>query len=389
MLTVNQSHHIVSRKADIKVEKDGQNLRRERRLWHDPVQKTPCLGCQTCPDLEICGGLFANASIFDCFQFCCNRPDDCDRVCRCNPTFADRIREVGTFELCTIPRAPILSLPDLPTIVPILYGNNGRADPIDSDTVALSLYQLLNRHSHRLRFTRESELRRHFCLAPDTPILLTGIARDAPLERWWHIGEGPRIDHIRTLKEMGISLVTVPNYSLFTDRPRQDNLYSMKRIATVHEEFLRCELPAALHVNARTERDFERWEKYVCERPEVTHVAYEFTTGTRRVGRREQHALWLAHLASSVSHPLHLIVRGGTEILPILSGSFATITTLNSSIYMKTIKRQKAIVKGNWGLGWVPCPTRKDEPLDGLFEHNRATVGTWYRQAITLCTSCR
>ena len=384
MLTVNPPHQMATQNVDITLEKPGRNLRRERRLWHDPEQKTPCLGCQTCPDLETCGGLFTNTSIFDCLQFCCNMTDNCNRVCRRNPSFANRIREVKTFELHTIPRAQVLSLSDLPTIVPILYGGNGRTAPIDSDTVALSLYQLLNRRSHRLRFTRETELRHHFCLAPSTPILLTGIARDAPLERWWRIGENARIGHIRAFKDMGICLVTVPNYSLFTDTPRQDNLHSMKRIATVHEEFLRCELPAALHVNARTERDFERWGNYVRERPEVTHLAYEFTTGTRRVGRREQHASWLGYLASSASHPLHLIIRGGSEILPLLCESFSTVTTLNSSIYMKTIKRQKAVVRGNSGLGWTPCPTKRGESLDRLFGHNRETVEAWHRQFLTL-----
>ena len=387
MLTENYAIPTATRKLEIKIQRNGQNLRRERRLWHDSEQKTPCLGCQTCPDLDICGGLFANVSIFDCLQFCCSRPDNCDRVCRYNHSFVDRVREVRTFEFSTIPRAPVLLSPIFPKIVPILYGSNGRGKPIESEAVALSLYQLLNRHSFHLRFTRDADLRNHFCLASGTPILLTGIARDAPLERWWHIGERTRIDHIRALKEMGISLVTVPNYSLFTDRPRQDNLHSMKRIATVHEEFLRCGLPAALHVNARTERDFERWGKHISERPEVTHLAYEFTTGTRRIGRREQHASWLAQLASSVPHPVHLIVRGGSEVLPILNRSFSTITTLNSSIYIKTVKRQKAVVRGNSGLSWTPCHTEKSEALDGLFEHNRGTVESWYRQVFCFVSS--
>lgn len=53
-------------------------------------------------------------------------------------------------------------------------------------------------------------------------------------------------------------MVTTPNYSLSIDQPRWDDLHSLKRIAIVHEEFLNEGLPAALHVNARTDKDWER-----------------------------------------------------------------------------------------------------------------------------------
>jgi hypothetical protein len=54
-------------------------------------------------------------------------------------------------------------------------------------------------------------------------------------------------------------MATTPNYSLFVDRPRWDDLHAMKRIAIVHGEFLEAGMPGALHVNGRTDRDFERW----------------------------------------------------------------------------------------------------------------------------------
>ncbi len=55
--------------------------------------------------------------------------------------------------------------------------------------------------------------------------------------------------------------------------------------------------PAALHINGRTETDFRRWTDYVASRKEITHLAYEFTTGTAWAGRREQHAAWLCEAA--------------------------------------------------------------------------------------------
>jgi hypothetical protein len=88
-----------------------------------------------------------------------------------------------------------------------------------------------------------------------------------------------RRDAIRALRSLGVTLVTTPNFSLFIDQPRWDDLHSQKRIMIVHEEFLSEGLPAALHVNARTERDWERWTEYIAARPELTHIAFEFATG--------------------------------------------------------------------------------------------------------------
>jgi len=58
-----------------------------------------------------------------------------------------------------------------------------------------------------------------------------------------------------------------------------DDLHSIKRIALVHSEFLDEGLPVTLHVNGRSEADFKRWTDFLVARPEVTDIAYEFTTG--------------------------------------------------------------------------------------------------------------
>ena len=49
---------------------------------------------------------------------------------------------------------------------------------------------------------------------------------------------------------------------------------------------------------------------------EVTHIAYEFTTGTGRAERRPFHVDWLLGIAATAERPLNLIVRGGIDALP-------------------------------------------------------------------------
>jgi hypothetical protein len=166
---------------------------------------------------------------------------------------------------------------------------------------------------------------------------------DPPLERWWSLSDARR-PAIRALRDLGVQLVTTPNYSLFTDRPRWDDMHSMKRIAIVHEEFLSEGMPAALHVNARTEKDWDRWTKYIADRSEVTHIAFEFGTGAGWATRTAWHAGQLAKLAVSVGRPLHLVMRGGNTVLPKLAAAFADVTMLDTNIFMKTKSRQRAVV---------------------------------------------
>ena len=363
-----------------------RNPRRERRLWHQPEQPTQSLGCTVCPEKPICGGLRLKAAFFDCFRFCCHQPDACDRVCRNHPDYPDRVREVETFDLQNVPRAQAIAAPSLPPVVPVIYHRTGRSRPPVASTVALPLYSLFDRRSGSPLYASHEALCTAFGVRPGSTILLTGTDRDPPLERWWGLGKDSRSVIIRAMIEARTGLVTTPNYSLFIDRPRWDDLHAMKRIAIIHEEFLREGLPAALHVNGRTESDFGRWAEYLADRTEITHLAYEFTTGTGWAGRQQQHALWLAELAAAAERPLHLLIRGGMDVLPLLARAFAGVTVLDTSIFMKTMKRQRASPRGNRALDWKGSPTLRGAPIDELFDDNCRIVEAWLGDLITAST---
>lgn len=363
--------------------KPDRNPRRERRLWHLPEQPIESLGCTVCPEKHICGGLQPNVAFFDCLQFCCNQPNGCDRVCRNHPDFPDRVREVETFNLRTVPRAKAIATPNLPRVVPIIYHRTGRSQPSATSTVALPLYSLFDRRSGSPRYSSHDALCSAFGVRRGSTILLTGTDRDPPLERWWGLGTHRRRKIIQAMNQAGVGLVTTPNYSLFIDRPRWDDLHAMKRIAIIHEEFLREGLPAALHVNGRTESDFRRWAEYLRDRTEITHLAYEFTTGTGWAGRQHQHALWLAELATATERPIHIVLRGGLDVLPILARAFVGLTVLDTSIFMKTMKRQLAYSRDNCALDWKGSPTVRGAPIDGLFAENCRIVEAWLDHVIS------
>lgn len=318
----------------------------------------------------------------NCLDLCCGQPERCDKPCRNNPDYALRVREVGTFSLESVPRAPVLTAPELPLVVPVLFHGHGRNQRLGSAPVALPLYALFSRRDGELRFGSYEALCSAFGLMPGTPIVLTGTDEDPPLERWWGY-EGRRREIIRGLRALGIALATTPNFSLFVDVPRHVDLHAIKRIALVHWEFLDEGLPAALHVNGRSETDFQRWGAYVRDRPEITHLAYEFTTGTGRAARRKLHADWLIGVAIEAGRPLDLIVRGGIDLLPRLSSVFNLVTVLETWSFMKTMKRQRALPQPNRGLAWRSAPSPFGAPLDELFATNQAAVRNWIEDQVT------
>ena len=191
-----------------------------------------------------------------------------------------------------------------------------------------------------------------------------------------------RLDIIRSLKRLGVIMTTTPNYSLFVDVPRHVDLHAIKRIGLVHAEFLQEGLPAALHINGRTETDFRRWCDYVRSRPEVTHLAYEFTTGTGRAARRLVHAEWLAGVAEGAGRPLDLIMRGGIDLLPRLTTAFNRVTVLETWSFMKTMQRQWAVPCDAGAPRWRRSPTPIGQPLDTLFAWNRSAVCRWIERQV-------
>ena len=346
-----------------------------KALWNVLKHNETPLGCSVCPDLSICGGVQINARVFSCLDLCCGNPTTCDKVCRHNAReFAHRLREVSDWTLHNVPRRSPLPNTMLPRIIPLIYHASARKEPfIDAPTVCLPFFSVVERNDGSPRFSDMTAVAKHFGIGSGEGVVLTGTARDRSLERWWSLGVQRRRVALRKLRDMGIEFMTTPNYSLFTDVPRWDNLFSIKRIAIAHEECLAEGIAAGLHVNARTERDSERWVEYVRDRPEITHIAYEFATGAERGSRLEWHAQHLERLAREVDRPLHLVVRGGTSILPRLMSVYAEVTFIDTNAFTKTRARQKAGFVADQ-LRWTRAETGKDEPLDDLLSHNWKAV---------------
>ena len=332
---------------------------------------TLALGCTICPDLDLCGGLRTAAGPFDCRSlcWCARKGKKCSGVCRSDHrTFVRRVREVGGFAFDDLPRRAPLRVSALPEYVPIIYDGTNRRAPLGVGIVAVPLLSLFNRTSGTGRFDNREEMLAFFKLSPATRVIVTSVSVDRALERWWSFGDRPRL--INSLLPLGVEMVTAPNFSLFTDATRHDNLHNMKRILLTWTEFMAGGMPCALHVNARTDTDYRRWTDFIAAREEVSLVAFEFATGARNPVRGGYHRDQLLALAAKVRRPLHLVLRGGRRHLRALTARFASVSVLDAEPYVKTKKRQRAQFAIGAEVNWQPSPTLKGQPLDDLLHHN-------------------
>ena len=362
-----------------------RNPTREAKLHHQGMNGIMPLGCGSCPDKEICGGLSISQPFFDCLSdYCCNSPGDCDVVCLNNPKdYAERFLEVGSFDFENVPRACKIDTKELPDIVPVIYNGSSRVDKFSSSTVALVLYSVIPNMAGRKRFETRESLVDKFKLSDNSSIVLTGTKEDVLLENWWSIGEPKRKEAIRNLCELGIELVTTPNYSLFTDLPRWDDLHSMKRIAITHSEFLNGGISAALHINARTNYDYERWSNYLISRSEITHISFEFTTGAGKGDRSKWHLDMLKQLSATVGRRLKLIVRGASLSVLFELGRYFEVTALDTTVFMKTAKRKLGHLYDDDLVAWTHTETFKGEPIDELLEQNWNTIKELHRNSLS------
>ena len=114
--------------------------------------------------------------------------------------------------------------------------------------------------------------------------------------------------------------------------------------------------------------------KFLAARTEFTHIAFEFGTGAGWKGRIDWYAEQLTRLRAAVARPIQLIVRGGIAILPRLASTFDGVTLLETSTFVKTVRRKAAFLDRSSRLRWRHAPTQPNEMLDTLFEHNWTVV---------------
>ncbi len=345
------------------------------------------LGCIQCADRELCGGIHKKQLDYDCLGDCCGDPSASDNVCPRNfETYVERYREVDGFDLDNILRTPPLFPPDLPSYIPLIFDPNSRAALLDAPAVALPLHKFYSRRDGSLRYKTRAEIEAALKVNRKARVILVGCGRDKPIEAWWGLSSQRRVI-LNALADLGIELVTSPNYSVFTDVPRHDNLYNIKCIGIAWYEAVDSRMPCALHLNARSPRDYERLTRFITQRAEATDVAFEFKTGGAWRGRRAFHYHQLVEVARQAGKPLRMLIVGGLPAIPVLAPAYAKLTFIDTTALMKAKYRQRLVIGDEGNVLGVTDPTEQGAPVDSLLEHNIETMRAYVERLIN--TSCR
>lgn len=354
----------------------GIRARQTASYWHDSSRHPLALGCTDCAFFDECGGLNVPPGIFDCGDFCtCWSPKDCDIPCPKNPKTLHRyVREVRGVTWENIPRFDSAAIGSFPVSVPIIYHGSSRLVPYDGEAAALMLYDLLSFPSATLKYSSREELYEKFSLAPDVKLMVCGVAGDRELSRIWSHLDAATL--VAGFIKFGVQLMTSPNFSVFSNVPRTDNLVSQKRIVTLWHELSSRGLPTALHLNPRTDADWNRIFEFVTERDEVTSVCFEFGTVGRYKSRIPWHVERLRYLGQVTSSRLTLVAKGGLPFVEELGGWFREYVFLESESFVRTHKRKKLVIGNGGELVRSDTMTLKGQSLHDLFHENCGVVRT-------------
>lgn len=316
---------------------DNQSVNKiQKKLLFDE-SKSMGLGCLPCPDRNVCGGIHTSY-LYDCLQLCCNNPSNCDYACPKDvENYVTLIRSVKGFEFDNIPHSKPLEYKHLPEYVPLVYNSSSRIESFEYETVAVQLTRLYDFDKKEFKFHCKEEICDYFGFSPNCNILISGVKEDVPLEKYWFIRKTKGF--VKQLFKLQPTLVTAPNFSTFSNSPRMDNLFNMKRILICWSELIEQGIPAALHTNGRTLKDWERLTEFIAKRPEVKSISFEFATLFPE--RKSWYVDRLIELSNSVNRQLQLVVRGGSKHLEILHRFYKQLVFIDSDAFFKSVMRKQ------------------------------------------------
>ncbi len=328
------------------------------------------LGCQHCFAREQCGGLYTTGA-FDCFCHCCNNPDRCTYLCPRNKNFLATWRDTNGIHVQI--ECLKQSHDSLPQYLPLIQHGSNRTRPLPTPAVALTTFDVTRRDKRINEMIRDPDaLRDKFRLARNTSIVLSSIAPDHELEAYWR--ERRHRQLVEGIKAIHPTHVIAPNFSLFRDVPRFDNLANIKRSLVCAEEFSKARLSVIPYVAGITKHDWERWADFLKEHEHVTMVCKEFQTGGKKKTVGDWHIDRLRELQDRLGRRLHIVAIGGRRIQPLQQQPWG-VSVIDSVPFMRTMHRRRLT-----SIGWEEVTTLPGAPLDDLLHHNitayASTIGS-------------
>jgi hypothetical protein len=261
---------------------------------------------------------------------------------------------------------------DFPPYVPMIRPGIIRTRPLNSVFVGLSLYEVLRvlRKGRGYQEMSGTDFRRKLALRDDARILVIGVGGDAKIENFWrhHVKLAP------LFSPLDLVAVTVPNFSYFTDVPREHILYNRKRSLLLAERLLVAGVPVIPHFNATAWGDWRFAADLLRQADGVSVFCKEFQTGNRLKVNREEAVAEMARMQEEARKPVHPILVGGVAALPLLKEHFGRrFTLMNSTPSMRTNNRQIIDVQPGNRIAWRKITSKAKKCVASLLDHNIST----------------
>jgi hypothetical protein len=230
------------------------------------------------------------------------------------------------------------------------------------------LRQLFSKRTGQVSLDSRQAVADKYCFASGAQLLITGASRDQPIEDYWSKARAKDFAH--AVLALQPDLITTPNFSAFSNVPRWDNLYNMKRIAICWSELASAGTPTALHVNARTDQDYARWAEFLQSHTEIEALSFEFQTGTASPRRARWHVERLVRLAREVDRAMTLVALGGWQYLSPLGAAFSRVVHVTANPLQKALHRQILSAEHGRSTKYERVLTLEGQAIDGLLQQN-------------------
>ena len=219
------------------------------------------LDCGMCPALARCGGK-SNFCLLgrcaDCSESALMRMDVRRSV----------IDHLGSLDLAWPRAVTHHQRVDLPVHLPVLV--QAYADPLDLPWVALHAGRVFGLAGNAPTPKHRRSLRDVYRLAPRTRLALEFYVEDRVLEGVW----AHRRQLIPELRDIGFDLILSPNFSVWRDHSRFEQLVQQRRSFAFYHELREAGLPAIPDVGwSLFEPDGRLWAEWINGQPDLRAVS--------------------------------------------------------------------------------------------------------------------
>ena len=325
-----------------------------------------------------------------CCEFTGEDKSKCNAICPHKPDFADWLSDTGGLRCDDIPSIAQQPL-DLPFYVPMIDHEYSRRQTFEWPVVALDTYKTIrvriNNGSRYCAVASTPEgLRKKFRIGNKAKVILRGVAKDPPLERWWENRlESGAPGQIASL---GIHAAVAPNFSHFLGVPRTDNLFNRQRQLTCLAELADAGLCVMPHLSAIMPADWQFWLRFLEATPGVKYVAKEFQTGNKSVSEGRKAIDRMSQLQDSLKRDLHPVVIGAAQYVEEFAGRFKRFTLIDSNPFSKAWRRQQFELSAG-KQPWYPRLLLKGMYIDDLLRHNVEGYSAWINKRVRVARAGR